>query len=1074
MTRRRIPGLALLLCLATLPLSAATFVVTNTNDSGPGSLRAAIGAVNALTTEDSTINFSIGTGPQTIQPLTTLYLTTGNNHVTIDGNSQPGFAGKPLIELDGSQLAGNANLLSVSNAVIRSLILNGAPEAGLEISSPFFGVGESWVDNCYLGTDRTGTHAARNQFGIVVWGSIVHIGETSGNVISGNSFVGVRIFGGNTSVKNNLIGLTADGSAMLSNTGYGVEVLGGTSTVGAQGQGNYFASANFYYGMLTVSSATATVIGNTFGLTTGGAALPGGAQSIGVALFSAGDSYVKYNTITNHGTGIAVSDNSKRNLLSQNSIYDNGLGIDLWSPEGIGVSVNDAGDTDGGGNQRQNFPVLTSATVLNGVATIDGVLDSAPNAEYSIELYGSPACNSGGYGEGKHFLGNFSATTDGAGHASFSRQVPVPAEDHVVTATAMDAVWDSSEFSACTVLQGAGILSIGSAQTTEGATGQLAVTRAGGAAGSITVAYSTFDNSAIAGRDYVAAAGTLTFNPGETSKTIPIATIQDAIYGGLRQLYVQLSNPTGGATVAAGGSFGTLTIVNDESAPQANFVFPSFEVTEGNSGTARITPSVTLTQAARVPVTVSISTRSDTATAGADFLSVNTAQLTFAPGETSKTTPIDVVGDTVAEDDERFFVDLSPVSNVAVGPRNTVNVTIIDDEPKSAFSVSDATVVEGNGGSTNAVFTVSTPVPVLHTTVIGFFVTDGTAIAGRDYQQLSFDVYFHPGELSHLIAIPIIGDTTPETDETFNVRIETLCCTPAAIARANGVGTIRNDDYGFGPDGLEVPQGGSAQLTLAFGSPLTAPATVQLLSSDPAVASVPATVTIPAGAAGVSLDVTGVAPGRATITATLPASLGGTVLNAAVSVYTSVALTFSPSPLQMPAGTSRVITVKLDPAQATDTLVTLEIANLGVIDSPARVTVPPSGTATFTITALKVGGSAITASLPSQFGPTRKTLIVDVVDATGPMQVTAISPSRGPMSGGTAITIDGVNFSADCLVSFGGPFAHTVFVSPVKLTATTPPHAAATIDVNVICGTSVASTQDGFTFTAPRQRASRK
>src|SRR5262245_63890219 len=79
--------------------SATTFWVTNTNDGGAGSLRDAITRANANPGAD-TIKFSIGSGIKTIAPLT--YLPPATEAVTIDGTSQPGYAGHPLIGLTGA------------------------------------------------------------------------------------------------------------------------------------------------------------------------------------------------------------------------------------------------------------------------------------------------------------------------------------------------------------------------------------------------------------------------------------------------------------------------------------------------------------------------------------------------------------------------------------------------------------------------------------------------------------------------------------------------------------------------------------------------------------------------------------------------------------------------------------------------------------------------------------------------------------------------------------------------------------------------------------------------------------
>jgi hypothetical protein len=103
----------------------ATFVVSSTDDSGPGSLRQAILDSNAAAGQTNTIDFSIpGDGVQTIAPLTALPPIT--QAVLIDGWSQPGFTDRPLIELDGSQ-AGPVDGLTIAgrDGVVRGLAVDG-------------------------------------------------------------------------------------------------------------------------------------------------------------------------------------------------------------------------------------------------------------------------------------------------------------------------------------------------------------------------------------------------------------------------------------------------------------------------------------------------------------------------------------------------------------------------------------------------------------------------------------------------------------------------------------------------------------------------------------------------------------------------------------------------------------------------------------------------------------------------------------------------------------------------------------------------------------------------------------
>ena len=99
----------------------STFLVSNIGDSGPGSLRQAILDSNDAVGATNTIDFAIsGSGVQTIFPLSTLPAVS--NPVLIDGFSQPGYAGTPLIELNGSQAGGGDGLtITGSGVTVRGL-----------------------------------------------------------------------------------------------------------------------------------------------------------------------------------------------------------------------------------------------------------------------------------------------------------------------------------------------------------------------------------------------------------------------------------------------------------------------------------------------------------------------------------------------------------------------------------------------------------------------------------------------------------------------------------------------------------------------------------------------------------------------------------------------------------------------------------------------------------------------------------------------------------------------------------------------------------------------------------------
>jgi hypothetical protein len=127
----------------------------------------------------------------------------------------------------------------------------------------------------------------------------------------------------------------------------------------------------------------------------------------------------------------------------------------------------------------------------------------------------------------------------------------------------------------------------------------------------------------------------------------------------------------------------------------------------------------------------------------------------------------------------------------------THDLVVMDDviygEPQAtSFSISDATVVEGNAGTREAVFTVTRSTAYLGPRQLNYTVHDGTAHRGEDFNSAGGAIWFRQGEVSVPVSIPIIGDTNVEPDETFTVGLESCCL--ELYARQTGTGTILNDD----------------------------------------------------------------------------------------------------------------------------------------------------------------------------------------------------------------------------------------------------------------------------------------
>src|SRR5262245_53559474 len=258
---------------------------------------------------------------------------------------------------------------------------------------------------------------------------------------------------------------------------------------------------------------------------------------------------------------------------------------------------------------------------------------------------------------------------------------------------------------------------------------------------SITMNYNTADGTAKAGSDYNSVSGKLTFAKNEMSKNILVPLIGDRIPEADESFFVRLSNAKG-ANIAKGE--GIVTIVDDEPRISNN----NASLLEGNSGSAPMTFTVSLSVAYDLPVTVNYTTTDGSAIAGIDYTAAS-GTLTFAPGQTSQTITVGVIGDRLAEPDETFFVNVSTPNSYAAISQGAGVGTIIDGNPH--IRISDAS--QADGGTSPFTFYVSLPTAWDEVVTVNFATVDGTAIAGRDYGGGSGTLTFAPGETIKTITV---------------------------------------------------------------------------------------------------------------------------------------------------------------------------------------------------------------------------------------------------------------------------------------------------------------------------------
>ncbi len=330
------------------PLVPLTNVVTTTADVGLGSLRAALYYVtdhpgSVVTFNIPTTDSGYSNGVFNIH-LTGMLPPLVSNGMVIDGSTQPGFAGKPLIVVDGSQIlsetyTSDTGLLVYSSSnQVKDISFSGFVWNGLTFT--YADASNNVVSGCWIGVDSTGTNPAPNAFqGILVTSGSGHntfggLTASSRNVISGNLQYGIYIGGTNTGgnvIEGNFIGTDPGGSIAVGNEFSGV-FIGGTSmgnTVGGTSAGaRNVLSGNSQYGVwMSDSNTTGNVVeGNYIGTdATGSNAIPNDVSGIFMGDWASGNTISDNVLSGNEGYGIFMTD-TINNVISENEIGLNAAG----------------------------------------------------------------------------------------------------------------------------------------------------------------------------------------------------------------------------------------------------------------------------------------------------------------------------------------------------------------------------------------------------------------------------------------------------------------------------------------------------------------------------------------------------------------------------------------------------------------------------------------------------------------------------------------------------------------------------------------------------------------------------
>ena len=321
------------------------------------------------------------------------------------------------------------------------------------------------------------------------------------------------------------------------------------------------------------------------------------------------------------------------------------------------------------------------------------------------------------------------------------------------------------------------------------------------------------DTTATLTTDYTLSASSVTFNRGETSKTVTLTAVADAVADADETVKLRLGTPTDPKSEATLGSPSD-TVVTIGELPTLSIEDASG--TEGDSGRTNLTFTVTLSEESTDQVTVKFTTSveaSDTATSTVDFFA-SLGTLTFSAGQTSRTGTVGIVGDRTDEENETFTVTLSEATNATIADA-TGTMTITDNDDPPALSIGDRTVTETEG-DVDAAFAVTLSAISGKDATVDWETADGTAVQPGDYTSASGTLTFTAGDTSKTVTVTVKGDTLDEDNETYMVNLSSA--SNATIGDSSGTGTITDNDAMpvFSIASASATEGGAVTFTVTL------------------------------------------------------------------------------------------------------------------------------------------------------------------------------------------------------------------------------------------------------------------
>jgi hypothetical protein len=356
----------------------------------------------------------------------------------------------------------------------------------------------------------------------------------------------------------------------------------------------------------------------------------------------------------------------------------------------------------------------------------------------------------------------------------------------------------------------------------------------------VSVDYTVIGGTATRDVDYTLDDGTMTFEPGQKLRSVPILITDDVIDDDNETIIVQLSNPVNADLIEP--TVVTMTIVDDDALPSISFAAAYSEESEG---TATQEILLKLSAPSTETVVVDFDVLQDfTNGPGVDY-TLDTTPITFQAGTTQRNIEVNNIDDLEDESSEAIILGIQSATNVQLGAQLQHTYVILDNEitgnafglpPRVRFKDAESSLPENFPVATVAVElseASQSEITVDYAVKIG-----GSAQPTADYTLSASTLTFDPGDVEESISINVVNDTTGEDHETIILELSSPTGTTLGFPSVH-THIIEDDDA---PPGTVVMSFGSSN-TFADESITSAQVPVSLSESSDQQISVTWTTT---------------------------------------------------------------------------------------------------------------------------------------------------------------------------------------------------------------------------------------